>query len=242
MSAIALVCSTLVGCGSVPNSGISGPSLASIRSTNDPGVHNGFDRQVVTDEAGGIRQAIFRSSHPGASEDGVGRTDWFYARSIDLDYAKLISGKYNLTPEVVRFFRECAPTVDPDSRKDAFLSGRVKGTSKARLVLTQLAWHTEVGPGPGDFSTARVSEATVEVFGSTAGVPGPLSLEVRLSYAPSTGAHAPVYARNLSNINVGETRANCSARRLEASPKSLGGSNWFPRGDVNNLRVEIVER
>lgn len=240
----AVALATILGaCGSVQNSGVSGPNLASIKSTKDPGVYKGFDRQIVVNEANGFRDAIFRSSHPGAAQDGVGTTDWLYVRSVDLDRAKLLSGTYNLSDEVVRFFRECAPTVSPNSPSDAFLSGRLRETSKVRLVLTQLAWHTEVGPGPGNFSKARVSEARVKSFGSTASVSRQLSFEFRLTFAPSNArASTPVFARKLADISLANTRADCSNHTLKAPWRSLGGSDWFPRGDVNNIRVEIVER
>ncbi len=240
---LAFLCITLAACEAVPNTGLNGASWASVSSTNDPGVYRDFDTQAVFDGTDQVGEAMFRSTHPGASDGGLGTTDWVYVRTVELDYAAIVSGAYNLSPEIVRFFRECAPALDPTNPEDQFRSGRLGDTPDARLVLTRVTWRTEIGPGPQIYSTARVADANLQVFGASAKLQRPLSLSVLLSVEPGRSFEpaSPIINRTVSNIRTGDVTANCTDQTLETAHIAIGESGWFPGGDVYNIVVEIIE-
>src|ERR1044072_2986686 len=93
---LALPCICMAGCGSVPNTGLDGASIATVASRGDRGIYKDFDTQAVSDSSRKASEALFRSVHPGASESGYGYTEWTYVRTVDLDHAGVLSGPYNL--------------------------------------------------------------------------------------------------------------------------------------------------
>ncbi|RUU33678.1 hypothetical protein EOC93_28200 [Mesorhizobium sp. M6A.T.Ce.TU.002.03.1.1] len=240
----ALSCIFVAGCGSVPNTGLDGSSIATVVSRGDRGVYRGFDIQAVRDSSLKASEAIFRSVHPGASESGYGYTEWTYVRTVDLDHAGVLSGRYNLSPEIRRFFRECAPVLDLQDPSDALRSGSLPQLGVDRLVLTRLRWRTELGPGPNRFETARVTGAELEVLGATAAAMSKVTFDVKISsrVASSEGGSFTVLARKLADQTFADVHADCGTQTLAASARALGGTGWFPRGGVNNIKVEIEER
>lgn len=239
-----LACIALAGCQSLPSTGLSGASSASVVSSGDPGIFQGLSTQGVVDQGVKLSSAIFRSTHLGATEDGFGTTDWTYVRVVELDHAAVVAGKHNLAPEVVKFFRDCAPQLDPAKPLDAIRSGVVSGTSNARLVLTRLDWRTEIGPGPNKWEAARIPRAALEVYGATASVHASLNLAVRVSATSikSLGNATTLLESGVSGADLSQVRADCVSKVLKAPTIALGGTGWFPRGDVNNIQVEVIER
>ena len=241
---LAPACLTLTACQSIPNTGLSGPSAASVVSSGDAGVYRGLSTQGVTDQGVRFTSSIFRSTHPGASEDGLGTTDWTYVRAIEIDRAEVLAGKHNLAPDVVKFFKDCAPEIDPSNPADAIRSGTVVGTPYVRLVVTRLDWRSEIGPGPNKWEAARIPRAALEVYGATAGARKSLSVGITLSVGSirRPGTVAPLLEHTETSVDLSRVRADCNAKVLTAPRIAIGGTGWFPRGDINNIQVEVVER
>ncbi len=239
-----LACVALGACQPIRGTGLSGPSVASVVSYGSPGIYKGFSTQRVTDLGVNTSSAIFRSTHPGASEDGFGVTDWTYVRAIDLNRTDVLGGKLNLPPEVVRFFRNCAPDLDPTKPADAVRSGNVVGTQSVRLVLVRLDWSTEIGPGPNRTEAARISNAKLELFGATKRARTRLSVAIAMSMVsigrPGKAELLVEYTANA--VDPAKVHADCNTSTLRAESIVLNSTGWFPRGDVNNIQVEVVER